>query len=198
MKSILVEFKVICNVLCTVKKMENKGTKVIDCTKFGPLQKCPYNRSVLVWVFRLGLMVFGTVGLTFLNIWVSVVYLIYSVAFNFLAMPLKHCQYCYYNLNETTIDKKKGKTIVKLLPINKWKESYLKKHVDCGKKWGFTFFILWLLPIGLIGISFFWNFSIIALLSLIGFIVVLAGMLLYVRWKVCPTCAIVDECHAAF
>ena len=86
-----------------------------------------------------------------------------------------------------------------LLPLDVWKESYLKKHVNCGKKFFPPIGLLqWFLPLVLIGISFFFNFSIIALLSLIGFIVLLAGMLLYVRWKVCPKCAIVDECHAAF
>ena len=155
-------------------------------------QKCPFNNSVLQVVLRLALMVIGTVGLYFLNVWVAVVYLIYYVAFFFLAMPLKHCQYCYYKVKETTIDKN-GKTIVKLLPKDEWKESYLKKHVDCGKKWGFNFFILWFLPIFLIGISFFLSFSIFALISLIGFIVVLAVMLIHMKWKVCPTCAIVGH-----
>jgi membrane protein YdbS with pleckstrin-like domain len=126
------------------------------------------------------------------------VYLIYFVVFFFWAMPVKHCQYCYYKVKETTIDKENGKPIVKLLPKDKWKESYLNKHVACGKKWGFNFFILWFLPIVLISISLFLSFSIFALISLIGFIVVLAVMLIHMKWKVCPTCAIVDECHAAF
>jgi len=107
-------------------------------------------------------------------------------------------QYCYYKVKETTIDEKSGKPIVKLLPKDKWKECCLEKHVDYAKKWGFNFFILWFLPIVLIIISFFLNFSIFALISLIGFIVVLAVMLIHMKWKVCPTCAIVDECHAAF
>ena len=171
--------------------------KTIVCTKIGPLQKCPYNKSVLVWVFRLGQMVFGTVGLTFLNIWVAVMYLLYTFVFTFWAWPVKHCKHCYYNV--TTMYKKHGKTIMKLLPIDEWKESHLKKHVDCGKKlFPPLGILLWLLPIVLIGISFFWNFSIIALLSLIGFMILLAVMLLYVRWKVCPTCAFMEECHASF
>ena len=115
----------------------------------------------------------------------------------FLAMPLKHCQYCYYKIKETTIDRKNGKTIVKLLPKDKWKKSYLKKHVECGKKGGFNIFIIWFLPIVLIGISFFLRFSIFALISLIGFVVMLAVMLIHMKWKVCPTCAIMDECFAA-
>ena len=160
--------------------------------------KCPYNNSVIQWVLRLGLMALGTVGLTFLNLWVAVAYLTYFVVFFFLAMPLKHCQYCYFTVKEPTIDGNKENTIVKLLPIDKWKESYLKKHVACGKKWSFNFIILWVLPIVLIIISFFFNFSIFALISLIGFICVLALMLIHMKWKVCPTCAIMEECHSSF
>ena len=175
----------------------NEKIKVIDTTKFGPIQKCPYHKSVLVWIFRLGQMAFGTVGLIYLNSWVAVLYLLYSIVFTFWAWPVKHCKNCYYNV--TTIDKKNGKTIMRLLPMDEWKKSYLRKHVDRGKKlFPPLALLLWLLPIILIGISFFWNFSIVTLLSIIGFIVMLAVMLLYVRWKVCPTCAFMEECHAAF
>ena len=160
------------------------------------LIKCPFNRSPLQVVLRLVMMVFGTMGLYFLNIWVAVVYLIYYLVFFFLLMPIKHCQYCYFCVKETTIEN--GKTIKKLLPVDKWKESYLKKHVACGKKWSFNFIILWFLPIVLIIISFFFNFSIFALISLIGLIVVLAVTLTHMRWKVCPTCAIMEECHSSF
>jgi len=180
--------------------MENHDKiKTIDKTKFGTIQKCPYNKSVLLWVFRLGLMVLGTVGLIFLNIWVAVMYLLYTIVFSFWAMPVIHCKYCYYNVTETTIDEKNGKTVMKLLPIDEWKESYLKKHVKCAKKsFPPLYILLWLLPIILISISFFVNFSIIALLSLIGFIALLTITLLYTKWKVCPTCAFVDECHSSF
>ena len=161
-------------------------------------QECPPTKSVLQLVFRFGLMAFGTVGLIFLNLWVSLGYLIYSLGFYVLAYPLKSCQYWYYKVKETTIDRKKGKTIGKLLPIDKWSESYLQKHVDCGKTWGLNFFILWLIPIVLIGISFFLSFSRFALISLIGFIVVLVVMAIHMKRKICPTCAIVDECHTSF
>jgi hypothetical protein len=150
----------------------------------GVFPKCPFYNSVLLLVLLLGLIALGTVGLSFLNFWVAIVYVIYAVLFYFLVMPLKHCQYCYYKVKEAA----KGK----------WKESYLKKHVDCGKKWAVNFFILWFGPIVLIGISFFLSFSIYALISLIGFIIMLAIMVIYLRRKICPTCAIVDECHAAF
>lgn len=177
--------------------MNPHNTKAIVYKKYGPLQKCPYNTSVLIWVFRSGQMVFGTVGLTFLNIWVAAIYLLYTFAFTFWAWPVKHCKYCYYNVN--TIDKKNGKTIRKLLTVDEWKESYLTKHVDCGKKlFPPLSILLWIFPIVLIVISFFWNFSVIALLSLIGFIVLLGAQFLYVKWKVCPTCAFMEECHASF
>ena len=171
--------------------------KAVDPTKFGPLQKCPYHKSARVWICRIGMMVFGSVGLIYFNIWVAALYLLNSFLITFWAWPVKHCKHCYYNV--TTIEKKNGKTIMRLLSLDEWRESHLKKHVDCGKKlFPPIGLLLWLLPIVLMGISFFWNFSIFALFSLIGFICMLAVMLLYVRWKVCPTCAFIEECHAAF
>lgn len=160
--------------------------------------RCPYNNSVFLLVLRLGLIALGTVGIWFLHAWIAVVYLLYSVVFFFLAMPVKHCQYCYYKIREPGGEREKGKTRMKLLPLDEWKESYLQKHVECGKKWGFNFTILWLGPIVLIGISLFLNFSIFALISLIGFIGSLAVMVIYIKSRVCPTCAFMDECHASF
>lgn len=160
--------------------------------------KCPYNNSVVLLGLRLSLIALGTVGIQFLNVWIAVVYLLYSVVFFFLVMPVKHCQYCYYKVKEPAIEREKEKTSMKQLPLDEWKEAYFKKHVDCGKKWGFNFIILWLGPLVLIGISLFLNFSAVALISLIGFIGSLAVMVIYMRRKVCPTCAIMDECHAAF
>jgi hypothetical protein len=160
--------------------------------------KCPYNNSVIVLVLRLSLIALGTVGVTFFNLWAAVVYLIYSVWFNLLVWPIKHCQYCYYKVKEAAVDGKTGKTTLTLLPVDEWKETYLDKHVDCTKKWFFHSYILWLGPIILIPISFLWNFSPFALISLVGFIGVLAGTLLYVRFRVCPTCAFMEECHEAF
>ncbi|MFQ5976781.1 MAG: hypothetical protein ACE5OZ_01465 [Candidatus Heimdallarchaeota archaeon] len=160
--------------------------------------KCPYYTPIFQWILRLGLMALGTVGLSFFNVWVAVLYLIYSVGFFLWAMPVKHCQHCYYSVKDTAIDSKTGKTIETLLPLDKWKDSYLQKHVECGKKWGYNFLILWFLPIFLIGISLFLSFSVLALIFLIGFIVVLAATLIHMKWKVCPTCAIMEECHASF
>ena len=163
----------------------------------GIFPRCPYY-NLLNILFIIGLIAFGTIGLYFLNLWVAIVYFIYAISWYFLVMPVVHCRYCYYKTKETTVDSTTGKTIENLLPKERWVETCLQKHVECGKKWGFNFFIAWFLPIILIVTSFFLNFSIYALVSLIGFILVLAVMLAYVRYKVCPTCAIMEECHAAF
>ncbi len=150
----------------------------------GIYPKCPFYKSIANMVLTLALIAVGTVGISFLNLWIAILYLLYAFLFLFFAMPIWHCQYCYYKLKEITLDK--------------WRESYLQKHVNYAKKWGFNFFVLWFGPIILIVISFFLNFSIYALGSLIGFIIVLALIMINMRRKVCPTCAIVDECHAAF
>jgi len=143
-------------------------------------------------------MIIGAAGLTFFNIWVAVLYLIYYLLWTFWLMPSIHCQYCYFKVKETIEDSVTRKTSTKLMPKDKWVTSYLQKHVASGKKWTFTFLILWLLPIFLMIISFFMNFSLIALLCLIGFIGLLVVMILHMRFKVCPTCAIKDECFEAF
>ncbi len=161
----------------------------------GIFPKCPFYRSALVMVLTLALIVLGTIGIYFLNLWAALVYLIYSTVFYFLAMPIRHCQYCYYKVKETT---KEGETIAKLLPLDEWKESHLQKHVVCAKRWGYNFFTIWLIPIILIVISFFLNFSIFALISLFGFLVVLGVNFLYMRRKVCTQCAIMEACHASF
>ncbi|MFX1239533.1 MAG: hypothetical protein ACFFAS_02005 [Promethearchaeota archaeon] len=133
--------------------IENKGKETLsarnitsghDKTNLLMEQKCPYNRSVFQWILKLGLMVFGTIGLIYLHLWVSMVY---YILFFFMAMPLKHCQYCYYKIKEPTIDKKTEKTAFGLLSKDEWIESYLKKHVECGKKWSFNFIVLWILPV---------------------------------------------------
>ncbi len=167
-------------------------------TFLGIFPKCPYYTSLLVFILTLALIALGTVGLYFLNFWVAVGYVIYSLVYIFIAMPIKHCQYCYYKVQDPTIDSKTGKPIGKLLSLDKYHESFFPKHVICAKKWAYNLFIIWFLPIVLIVISFFLNYSLIALIALIGFIIVLAVQLIYTRQKVCTTCAIQEECHASF
>jgi len=159
--------------------------------------RCPFYKPVRLSII-FAMIALGTWGIYFLNLWAAIVYSTYSILFFFLALPLTICKYCYYKVKETTIDGKKGKNIAKLLPIDKWKESYLQKWVSQGKKVSVFMGIIWLLPIVLIFISFFLNFSIFALISLIGCIVVLGVNVIYMKRKVCPTCAIKDECKSSF
>ncbi len=159
------------------------------------MQKCPYY-SLPQMSFKFGQMAFGTLGLMFLNAWVALVYLIYSVVFNFLIMPLIMCKYCWYKFKETTIEN--GKTTKTKLPLDQWKELHLQNFISCAKKGGFNFFIIWFFPIVGIVISFFLGFSIFALLSLIGLVFVLVYMMNYTQRKDCSRCVIKDECHAGF
>ena len=164
----------------------------------GIFPKCPFYKSIQAMLIILALIALGTVGIYFLNLWAAVGYLAYSIGYYFLAMPLTLCKYCYFKTTETTIDRDTGEIIVQLLPLDKWRESYCQKHINQGKRWTWTMSIVWLLPIVLILISFFLNFSTFALISLIGFIVVLVGNIFYMLKKKCPKCAIREECHSSF
>ena len=163
----------------------------------GIFPRCPYYKPLNI-LFVIALIALGTIGVYFLDLWVAVAYLIYAILWYFLVQPIVHCKHCYYKTKETTKDSTTGKAIENLLLKEQWVESCLQKHVESGKKWGFNFFISWFLPIILIVISLFLSFSIFALITLISIIVVLAVTLSYMRYKVCPTCAIMEECHAAF
>jgi len=145
--------------------------------------KCPFYTSLQALSIILALITLGTVGIYFFNLWAAVGYLIYSILFYFLLMPFTMCKFCYFKVNETTVDK--------------WRETYLEKHVG-QKNWVIFMVIVWFLPIVLIVISFFLDFSIFALLSLIGFIVVLVGNYFYMLRVKCPKCAIKEECHSSF
>ena len=162
----------------------------------GIIPKCPFYKPVPVLIISV-LIALGTVGIYYLNLWAAVAYLIYSIVFYFLVMPLTICKYCYYKVKETTIDSTKEKTIEKLLPKDKWTESYLKLH-EGQKFWTYFMMIVWFLPIILIVISFFLRFEIVALISLIGFIVVLAVSIINMRRNVCTKCAIQEECWSTF
>ena len=163
----------------------------------GIIPRCPYYNPLNI-LFIILLIAFGTIGLYFLNLWAAIVYLIYAISWYFLVMPGVHCQHCYYKTKVTTVDSTTGKPRENLMPKEQWVESWLQKHVECGKKWGVGFYISWFIPIILMIMSFFLSFSIFALISLIGFVGMLAGTLGYVRYIVCPKCPIKDECHAAF
>ena len=162
----------------------------------GIFPKCPFYKPVPLLIILL-LIALGTWGIHYLSLWAAFAYLIYSILFYFLVMPLTMCKYCYFKVKETTMGEEKGKAIEKLLSVDKWSESYLHKHVG-QKHWTWLMTIIWFLPIVLIVISFFRDFSYIALVSLISFIVVVVGNYFYMLRVKCPTCAIREECHSSF
>ncbi|MDH5733956.1 MAG: hypothetical protein OEY88_09285 [Candidatus Bathyarchaeota archaeon] len=166
-----------------------------NLTFLGIFPRCPFYKPVRLSII-LAMIALGALGIYYLNLWAAVAYSTYSILFFFLALPLTICKYCYFKVKETTRDKEQ--TIEKLLSIDKWRESYLKKWVGQGKKVQIFMGIIWLLPIVMIFISFFLNFSIFALTSLIGCIAVLGVNVIYMNRKVCTTCAIKDECKSSF
>jgi membrane protein YdbS with pleckstrin-like domain len=174
-------------------RVEKQNSKVL---RWGIYPRCPFYKPVPVLII-LVLIALGTWGITYLNLWAAVAYFIYSILFYFLAMPFTLCKHCYFKVKETTIDGITGKPIEKLLPVDKWAESGLQMHVG-QKNWVIFMFIIWFLPIVLTVISFFVNFSIFALIALIGFIAVVVGNYFYMLRVKCPTCPIREECHSSF
>ncbi len=157
-----------------------------NLTYLGIFPKCPFYRHVRLLII-LTMIVIGSWGISFLNMWVAVSYTIYSILIFGLILPLTICKYCYYKTNKSLE-----------FSVEKWRELYLKKWVSQGKIARIFMGIIWLLPLALIFISFFLNFSFWALLSLIGCILVLGGNVVYMNQRVCPKCAINDECHSSF
>ena len=161
----------------------------------GIIPKCPFYKPINLLIY-LTLIAFGTWGIYYLNLWAAVGYLIYSILFIFLVMPLTMCRYCYFKVKDTTVDKEKGET-EKLLTVNKWSKSHLHMHVG-QKHWVWFMFLIWVLPIILIIISFFKNYNYLAIITLVGFILALVGYFLFVVFVKCPSCPIREECHSAF
>ena len=177
--------------------MSSESTQVKNSWHI-PFPRCPFNDSLIQWIIRMGITVIGTLGLYLVNIWVSVLYLAYSLSYHFLIMPIKHCKYCYYNTQSQTLNLN-GKAVVELLPVNSWTEGYLDKHVSCGHKWGAPHLaILWFTPIILLAIVLFLNFTVYPLTLLGIFIALLAVMGLHMKSKVCETCTIKEACHSSF
>lgn len=173
------------------------GEQQAKLFNLGIFPKCPFYKSVQAILIILTLITLGTAGIYFLNSLAAIAYFVYSILFYFLVMPFTMCKYCYFKVKETTVDTETGETIVKLLSLEKWRETHLKKHVG-QKHWTVLMTIVWFAPIILILISFFLNFSIFALISLIGFIIVLVGNYFYMIRKKCPKCTIREECHSSF
>jgi len=189
-----------------VENQAKKGGKMtnIDLTEkqesrlfiLGIYPKCPFYKPVPVLIV-LVLITLGTWGISYLNFWAAFAYLLFSLLFYFLVMPFTMCKYCYFRITESSIDEEHGRTIKKLLSIDRWREVYLSKHAGQGP-WTALMSIIWLLPVVLIIVSFIVDFSLIALVSLIGFIAVLVGNFYYMLLVKCPSCAIKEECHSVF
>jgi hypothetical protein len=172
---------------------EEKNSKLFF---LGIFPKCPFYKPLPLLIVIV-LVSLGTVGISFLNYWAAVGYAVFSLVFYFLVMPFTTCKFCYFKVTESEVDEETGKTTEKLLSVEQWSKSHLHLHVS-QKGWAFVMAIIWFAPIVLIGISFFLNFSIYALLSLIGFLGMLVGNYFYMLRIKCPTCPIQEQCHSSF
>lgn len=121
----------------------------------------------------------GAVGLSYLNVWVSVAFIVLFVAYFFVIMPLTLCKYCYF---KTDAD------------LKEWEEKYLQLHTKAMKKWGMGIFIVWLVPVIGIVVSFFVNFSVVAVICLVGFVAFLLWLPRQLSQTICSHCAIVEMC----
>ena len=142
-------------------------------------RKCPAATSRSRFLLNVVMVALGAVGLYYLSIWVSLAYIAGFVLFFFVVMPLKACQYCYFRTDE---------------PLEEWKEKNLQMHAESMKKWGSAIFLIWGVPIAGIVISFFFNFSAIALVCLIGFVALLSVSSMQLNRSICAQCAILDVC----
>ena len=173
--------------------VEKQNSKLL---LLGVFPKCPFYKPVPILII-LVLIGFGTWGIYYFSSWVAISYLVYSILFYFLVMPFTMCKYCYFKIKDTAIDEEKEKDIEKLMTVDKWSGLYLHKHVG-QKHWTWLMTVIWFLPIVLIVISFFRDFSILAAVSLVSFIAVVVGNYFYMLRVKCPTCAIREECHSSF
>jgi len=158
--------------------------------------KCHFFGSATALSIIIALIALGTFGISYLNFWAAVGYLSYSVVFYFLVMPLTLCKYCYFKVTESITNDEKGETFVKLLPIDQWSKSCI--HMHAGQRgWSYAMAIVWLAPIFLIGVSFFLNFSLLALAALFGFVAVLVGNYRFMV-RICTSkCPIKGKCNSS-
>ncbi|MHA1911153.1 MAG: hypothetical protein ACTSYA_05595 [Candidatus Kariarchaeaceae archaeon] len=143
-------------------------------------KKCPLHTNLFQTVLNLLMAAFGSIGLYYLNLWLAISYLIFFVLFFHVIMPVKACQYCFFHIEGLTLDQ--------------WKEEYLALHEANWKKYGLGLFVIWLIPIIGISISFFIEFEIIALVALIAFLVVLIILQVNMRKNLCPDCEMLPYC----
>ena len=177
--------------------MDMSEEKESKLSFLGIFPRCPFYKP-LNQLFVLAALTFGTWGVYYLNLWATVGFGIYAVLYFYFVMPIWHCKFCYYKVYETRSNTNDGKITKKLLQVEKWKESYLAKHVTSGKRWGINFTIILFTPIILTIISFILNFNYLAIIALIGFITSIALLVLYMKKKTCENCPIKEECHSSF
>ena len=163
----------------------------------GIFPKCPFYGKPISVLIILALIALGTWGIYYFNLWAAVGYLVFSLLFYFLLMPFTMCKHCYFKVIETSTDEETGKTTRKLMDADVWGKTLLHMHVG-QKNWVLLMTAVWFLPIILIIVSFFQDFSYFALIPFIGFISAVAGNFLYMLRVKCPKCAIREYCHSAF
>lgn len=163
---------------------------------FGIYPKCPFYEAVPVLIILL-LVSLGTWGIFYFNSFIAFGYLIFSILFYFLIMPLTVCKYCYFSVSETVNELQTRNRGKKLLTVEAWSKSHLYKHVG-QKYWTILMMIVWFSPIIFTILSFFSNFSIFALIPLISFIGVLIGNYFFMLYVKCPKCPIREQCRSSF
>lgn len=125
------------------------------------------------------MVVCGSLGLSYLSIWASVAFIVLFLAYFFVIMPSTLCKYCYFR---TDCD------------LKEWEEQYLAVHTEAMKKWGMGIFVVWLVPVIGIVVSFFVNFSVVAVICLVGFVASLLWLPRQLSQDICSHCALVDMC----
>ncbi len=175
------------------KERTSQNTKLFT---LGFYPKCPFYKAVPVLIILL-LISLGTWGIYYFYPFIAFGYLIFSLLFYFLIMPITMCKYCYFSVSEPVNDLHTGNRGKKLLTVEAWTKSHLHKHVG-QKYWTILMTIIWFSPIILSIFSFFSNFSIFALISLVSFIVVLIGNYYFMLYVKCPKCPIREQCHSSF
>ncbi|NPD90304.1 MAG: hypothetical protein HGN29_16450 [Asgard group archaeon] len=163
---------------------------------FGFIPRCPFYKLIPVLIIFV-LIALGTWGIYYLNLWAAVAYLVYSLLFYFVIMPLTMCKHCYFKVIKTSTDEETGKTTKKLMDVDKWGKTLIHKHVG-QKNWVWPMFLIWSAPIVIIIIALVRGFNYLPLIALIGFVVVVVGNFFYMIKVKCPTCPIREYCHEAF
>ena len=162
----------------------------------GIIPKCPFYKPINLLIILVKIAL-GTWGIYYLNLWAAVGYLIFSILFFFLIMPLTMCKHCYFKVIESSTDEKTGKITKKLMDVDVWGKTLLHKHAGQGY-WSWAMFIIWISPVVLIIISFFRNYNYLAIIALVGFILAVVGNFFYMLKVKCPSCPIREYCHSAF